>query len=205
MEEQTEWKTSLVLRVDQNKRGSLKKFSSFLNWWSFFIWICKVCLCRSLLKQNLSLMSEQNNYMGTKSENYVSSKYFILLISSSNIHTALCTTQTWTPDSSNTPFIGFPTNGFILQLDYLPFLFHPSHFHSCFLNSLNSRFSLHRFHLHSDNIDTKRSANGASALFPMVSESFALKLNVSSLLLCFLIIKGTKWLFALFSPCTEIT
>lgn len=60
----------------------------------------------------------------------------------------------------------------------------------CFLKCLNSRFSLHRFHLHSDNIDMKHSANGASALFPMVSDSFAL--NDSSLLLCFLIIKGTK-------------
>lgn len=135
MEEQTAWKTkitwkSFVLRVDQNKRGSLKKFSSFLNWWSFFIWICKVCLCRSLLKQNLSLMSEQSSYMGTKPKNYVSSKYFILLIFSFHqTYIQLCAprTQTWTPDSSNTPFIGFPTNGFILQLDYLLFLFHQSH------------------------------------------------------------------------------
>lgn len=115
-------------RSEQKRK--FKKFSSFLNWWSFFIWICKVCLCRSLLKQNLSLMSEQSSYMGTKPKNYVSSKYFILLIFSFHqTYIQLCAphTQTWTPDSSNTPFIGFPTNGFILQLDYLLFLFHPSH------------------------------------------------------------------------------
>lgn len=115
-------------RSEQKRK--FKKFSSFLNWWSFFIWICKVCLCRSLLKQNLSLMSEQSSYMGTKPKNYVSSKYFILLIFSFHqTYIQLCAphTQTWTPDSSNTPFIGFPTNGFILQLNYLLFLFHPSH------------------------------------------------------------------------------
>lgn len=115
-------------RSEQKRK--FKKILELFELMKFFIWKCKVCLCRSLLKQNLSLMSEQSSYMGTKPKNYVSSKYFILLIFSFHqTYIQLCAphTQTWTPDSSNTPFVGFPTNGFILQLDYLPFLFHPSH------------------------------------------------------------------------------